>query len=155
MQNDQIQTSYGFGSNFTKLGKQLLIIYGIIYVLELLFEHWFNIPIVIFLQLSPLQSNDFHFWQILTHPFIHEPSSPIAFLINCIVLYFFSGPVEKALGAKRFLTLFYCAAIGSAFFGLLFSMVASFHAPFMGMLPSLLALVVVFGFLNQPLWLSF
>ena len=140
--------SYGFGSNLTLLGKKLLIIYAVIYTIELLFEHWLKIPVVEVLQLYPFKSNSFHFWQIFTHPFIHNPRAPIGFLINCIVFYFFAAPVEHTFGFKRFLILFYLSALGGALCGLGFSSVSGFNAPFMGMLPSLLSLIVIFGLLN-------
>jgi membrane associated rhomboid family serine protease len=145
---NRIRTSYGFGTSLTQLGKRLLLIYGAIYVLELLFEHWLGIPVVAYLQLYPIQSNNFHIWQILTHPFIHSPGTPIGFLINCIVFYFFAAPVEFAFGPKRFLILFYLSAFGGAFCGLVLSSVSGFNAPFLGMMPSLLSLVVIFGLLS-------
>ncbi len=140
--------SSGFGTRLTRLGKRLLILYTAIYVAELLLEHWFGIPVVAYLQLYPPGSDAFHFWQILTHPFIHNPQAPIGFLINCLVLYFFAAPVEFALGSGRFLALFYLAALGGALAGMALSSVAGFNVPFMGMLPGLLALIVVFGLLN-------
>lgn len=139
---------YGFGSSFTKLGKKLLTIYGAIYIVELLCEHWLNISLVSFLQIYPIQYDRFRIWQILTHPFIHHPANPFPFLINCLLFYFFSGPVEYAFGQKRFLILFYFSALGGAVCGLIFGGVSGFNAPFMGMLPSLLSLVVIFGLLN-------
>ncbi|HHC25004.1 MAG TPA: hypothetical protein ENK58_06270, partial [Desulfobacterales bacterium] len=84
---ERTRISHGFGSGLSPLGKKLLIIYGTIYVLELLSEHWFGIPLVSMLMLWPLSLPDFHFWQIFTHPFIHDPLSPVAFLINCLVFY--------------------------------------------------------------------
>ena len=141
-------SSFRFGSNFTQLGKQMLVIYAVIYVIELLFEHWLKIPVVYQLMIYPFSSDGFHLWQIATHPFIHNPSTPISFLINCLVFYFFAAPVEYAFGTRRFLQLFYVSAAGGAVCGLLFSSVSGFNAPFMGMLPSLLALIVIFGLLN-------
>ena len=140
--------SYGFGSNLTLLGKRLLIIYALIYIVELLFEHWLKIPVVEALQLYPFRSDSFHIWQIFTHPFIHNPRAPVGFLINCIVFYFFAAPVQHAFGSRRFIILFYLAALGGALCGLGFSSVSGFNAPFLGMLPSLLALIVIFGLLN-------
>ncbi|MFH0729587.1 MAG: rhomboid family intramembrane serine protease [Pseudomonadota bacterium] len=140
--------SFEFGSNLTPLGKRLLILYGGIYILELLLSNWFATPFVSLLQLYPLTSPDFHLRQILAHPFLHDPEAPIGFLINCLMLYFFAAPIEYALGAKRFLILFYFSTLGAALCGLAFSSVSDFSAPFMGMMPSLLALVVVFGLLN-------
>ena len=142
------RTSFGFGSQITVMGKNLLILYGVIYVVELLCEHWLKIPVVRYFVLFPFASDSFHIWQIITHPFLHDPGAPISFLINCLVFYFFASSVEQAFGTKRFLTLFYVAALGSAICGLLFSSVSGFSAPFMGMMPSLLAVIVVFGLIN-------
>jgi membrane associated rhomboid family serine protease len=143
-----IRPSFEFGSNLTALGKRLLIFYSVIYILELLLSNWLTTPFVSLLQLYPLRSPNFHFWQFFTHPFLHNPEAPIAFLINCLMLYFFAAPIENAFGPRRFLILFYLSAIGSAFCGITFSSVSGFNAPFMGMLPSLLSLVVIFGLLN-------
>ncbi len=145
---ERTRISHGFGSGLSPLGKKLLIIYGTIYVLELLSEHWFGIPLVSMLMLWPLSLPDFHFWQILTHPFIHDPLSPVAFLINCLVFYFFVGPIENAFGSKRFLLLFYLSALGGSLCGLAFSGISGFNAPFSGMMPSLLSMIVIFGLMN-------
>jgi len=122
--------------------------YTAVYVAELLLEHWFHIPVSAWLQLYPPDREGFHLWQIVTHPFIHNPHAPLGFLVNGLVLYFFAAPVEFALGTGRFLALFYLSALGAALAGMALSGVAGFNAPFMGMLPSLLALIVVFGLLN-------
>ena len=143
-----IRPSFDFGSNLTPLGKRLLILYGGIYIMELLLSNWFASPLVTFLQLHPVNSPNFHFWQFFIHPFLHDPAAPIGFLINCLMFYFFAAPVEHAGGPRRFLTLFYLSAIGAALCGTAFSSVSGFDAPFMGMLPSLLSVMVVFGLLN-------
>jgi membrane associated rhomboid family serine protease len=148
VRSDRLKMTYGFGSNLTQLGKRLLLIYGAIYIIELLFEHWLKIPIVEVLQLYPFKDGSFHNWQIFTHPFIHNPRSPISFLINCLVFYFFAAPVEKAFGSKHFLILFYLSALGGALFGLAFSSVSGFNVPFLGMLPSVLSMIVIFGLLS-------
>ena len=148
MDFNQMRSSQGFGSNLTALGRKLLIIYGIIYVAELLLEHWFKIPVASYFSLHQFNDANFRFWQILTHPFLHDPGSPLGFLIICLVFYFFSGPVEKAFGPVGFLWLFYLSSLGGALCGLAFSGVSGFGAPFAGMTPGLLALIVVFGFMN-------
>ena len=139
---------YQLGSSLTATGKKLLSIYAAIYVLELLLEHWLHRPVVSSLQLYPLISSNFQVWQLITHPLIHDPRSPVAFLICCIVFYFFAGPVEHAFGKKRFLTFFYLSAMMGALCGLCFSVVAGFNTPFMGMMPSLLSMIVAFGLIN-------
>lgn len=142
------QLADGFGPGLTSLGKGLLIAYSVIYVLELILEHWINVPVVRALQLHAVKSEGFRWWQVVTAHFIHDPVGPIGFLLNCLVFYFFSAHVEFAEGTRRFLIIFFGAALGGAVFGMLFSMVSGFNAPFVGMTPSLLALVVIFGLLN-------
>ena len=148
METERVRMPTGFGSYLTPLGKRLLLVYGSIYVLELLFEHWLNIEIVSVLKLYALSNLNFHFWQLITHPFIHNPNSPISFIISCIIFYFFAAPVEYAFGPKRFLIIFYISALGGALCGLVLSFVADFNVPFFGMMPSLLALIVIFGLLS-------
>ncbi len=107
-----IQAGFTFGSGFTPLGKKLLILYAAVYVAELIFFHWFRTPLITLLFIHPLGHPDFHLLQILTHPFVYDPTAPLGFLIHCLVFYFFSAPVERALGGRGFLVLFYGAALG-------------------------------------------
>jgi membrane associated rhomboid family serine protease len=139
----------GFGSSLTAVGKIMLIVYAAVYVMVLIGEHWLGLPLYGWLALSPLSSGHFQVWQLVTHPLIHNPGAPIGFLIDCVVFYFFAGTIESALGTRRFLQLYIIAAIGGAIAGLAFSGLSSFSVPYAGMMPSLLALIVVFGLL-QP-----
>ena len=148
MKPDRSGMTYDFGSRLTRLGQRMLLFYGIIYVLELIFEHWVGIPIYSYLCLFPFQDKHFFIWQLITHPFLHDPNSPLSFIMTCIVFYFFAGPVEEAFGIKRFLILFYISALGGLVFGLAFGSIAGLNTPFSGMLPSLLTLIVVFGLIS-------
>ena len=139
----------GFGPTLTSTGKIMLIIYAAVYVIELLGQQWLGIPVYQWLALSAPNSGLFHIWQLITHPFLHDPGAPIWFLLNCVVFYFFAGTIESALGTRGFLQLYIIAALGGAVACLLFGSMASFNAPCAGMMPSLLALIVVFGLL-QP-----
>lgn len=138
----------GFGSTLTSTGKIMLIVYVAVYILELIGEQWLGLQLYGLLALSPPKSGQFHYWQLITHPVIHPPGSPIGFLIDCLVFYFFAGTVEAALGTRRFLRLYIFAAVGAAVAGLIFGALNPPGLPFAGMMPSLLALIVVFGLLN-------
>jgi len=138
----------GFGTPLTSTGKTMLIVYASVYILELIGEQWMGAPIYEVLALSPFNSGHFAIWQVFTHPVIHDPGAPIGFLIDCLVFYFFAGTIEAALGTRRFLRLYLSAAVGGAIAGLAFSGLTAFSGPYAGMLPSLLALIVVFGLLN-------
>jgi len=148
MQTQGFRRPIGFGTTLTATGKIMLIVYAAAYVLELIGEQWLGAPIYGLLALSPLNSGNFHIWQLFSHPVIHNPGAPIGFLIDCLVFYFFAGTIEAALGTRRFLRLYIAAAVGGAAAGLLFSSLTAFNAPYAGMMPSLLALIVVFGLLN-------
>ncbi len=92
---------YGFNSQLTETGKRLITVYAVIYILELIVTHWMNHPLVLKLMLWPFNTDEFKLWQLITHPLIHDPSRPIMFFIDCIILYFFMAPVEYALGTHR------------------------------------------------------
>ena len=138
----------GFGSTLTPTGKIMLIVYAAVYILELIGEQWLGLQLYGLLALSPPKSGFFHYWQLITHPVIHPPGSPVGFLIDCLVFYFFAGTVEAALGTRRFLRLYILAAVGAAAAALIFGALTPPGIPFAGMMPSLLALIVVFGLLN-------
>jgi len=142
-------TTIGSGTTLTRVGKIMLIVYACVYVIELIGEQWLGLPLYGLLALSPPGSGNFHLWQLLTHPVVHNPGAPISFLIDGVVFYFFAGTVEAALGTRHFLKIYILAAVGGAAAGLLFGGLTSMVLPFAGMMPSLLALIVIFGLL-QP-----
>ncbi len=64
------------------------------------------------------KSENFQFWQIITHMFMHGGIAHIGF--NMFGLWMFGGPVEQYLGKNRFLFLYFSAGLGAAFFQLAF-----------------------------------
>ncbi len=130
------------------MGKGMLVVYVSVYILELIGEKWMGMPLYHWLALNPIASGQFHPWQLVTHPLVHDPAAPLGFLINCVVFYFFSGPLEAALGTSGFLRLYLGAAAGGAIAGLTFSSLVGWSFPYAGMMPSLLALIVTFGLLR-------
>ena len=137
-----------FGFSMSALTKKFLIAYASIYVLQLLMEHWLHVPITSRLEIHPAGSDGFRFWQIFTHPFVHDPNRPIFFLIDCLVFYFFANPIQYVFGSRGFVRVFYLAALGGFLFGFACTLIPDFARPFSGMSPSILALIVVFGLLN-------
>ncbi len=137
-----------FGNGLTPLGKKLLMVYGGVYLLELLFEHWLGFSIFNSLRLHSPLGEGFRPWQPLTAPFVHDPFSPLGFLINCVVLYFFIAPVQRAMGERGLMTLLLFSTLGAEIGGSLFGGIAGFTEPYYGMMPALLTLITVFGLLN-------
>ena len=58
----------------------------------------------------PKHSN-FHFWQVVTHMFMHGGTTHLFF--NMFALYMFGSHIENALGKNRFLFLYFSAGFGA------------------------------------------
>lgn len=67
------------------------------------------------------ENPNFHFWQLITHMFMHGGLMHI--LLNMFVLYMFGSLMEDYLGQKRFLFLYFSAGLGAAGLQVLFSYV--------------------------------
>lgn len=52
-------------------------------------------------------------WQLLTYSFLHGSVEHIAF--NMLALWMFGGPVENALGARRYTFYYFACVLGAAF----------------------------------------
>lgn len=65
------------------------------------------------------KNEHFHFWQILTHMFMHGGFSHILF--NMFALYIFGSLLEQSIGQNRFLFLYFSAGLGAAGLQILFS----------------------------------
>ena len=57
-------------------------------------------------------SHYFHWWQIFTHMFMHGGIWHLFF--NMFALYTFGSPVERTIGTKKFLILYFVAGFGAA-----------------------------------------
>lgn len=88
--------------------KHLIIINVIMFVGTLaiesgVFYDWFSMHFP--------KNQDFQFWQIFTHMFMHGGIAHIAF--NMFALWMFGSPVEQMLGSKRFLFIYLSAGLGA------------------------------------------
>ncbi len=59
-----------------------------------------------------IKNPHFHFWQVITHMFMHGGFMHILF--NMYALWAFGSPIEQMLGQKRFLFFYFSAGIGAA-----------------------------------------
>lgn len=60
------------------------------------------------------KNENFQFWQIITHMFMHGGIAHIGF--NMFALWMFGGPVEQYLGKNKFLFLYFSAGLGAVLF---------------------------------------
>jgi rhomboid family protein len=87
--------------------KQLLIINILFFIGSQLVE-----PAEIYFSLYSYQSDNFKFWQLLTHMFMHGNIMHIFF--NMFALYSFGSVLEHFWGAKRFLFFYISCGLGAA-----------------------------------------
>lgn len=201
--NAFLGTDGGFGSRLTLTGWILVGAYGGVLGLTLFLENWFDVPVYRALSLSPLGDPAYNLlhqpWTLITHHFLHPPTSVVdtvaglvvVFVIAAVVeamrgrfgkrypgvfftlalvaillvlflvprlsqalsgfpttllfFYFFSGPVERYLGTRRFITYWALAALGGVILGQPLSLVYGLDQPFVGPMPGLMGLIVLFG----------
>lgn len=153
----------GFGfSFFPPVIKNLLIINGVIFVLQLIMsgltfqgipgayilDHWFA--------LNPLGHN-FQIWQLITYQFMHGGFFHIA--INMFILWMFGIEIENMWGSKKFLLFYLTAGVIGGLFQILLSpvLIGGLSGPTIGASGAIMGVMVVFGILfpNRLIYLYF
>ncbi|AEW02295.1 hypothetical protein A4D02_31070 [Niastella koreensis] len=90
--------------------KNLIIINVLVWVAELTFGGNF----IGLLKLHYHKSPNFRIWQLMTHMFLHDPSSIGHLLWNMFALWMFGSALEENWGAKRFLLFYLISGVGAA-----------------------------------------
>ena len=98
----------GFLSQLPPVTKNLVIINVIIFVATLINENFMIGTFALFYPTSPY----FHWWQVVTHMFMHGGFWHIFF--NMYTLYIFGSVVERMIGSKTFTVFYVICAIGAA-----------------------------------------
>ena len=70
---------------------------------------------------QPLAIGKLWLWQFVTYTFLHSVSDPWHIIFNMLVLWMFGSEVERAMGTRRFLTMYFTAGIFAGIFGCLFT----------------------------------
>jgi len=99
-----------FNQPIPPITKNLLIINGLFYLATYIFAQR-GIDLATPLAAYYPESVNFHPWQIITHMFMHANLTHIAF--NMFALWMFGSTVEYALGAKKFIILYFAAGLGA------------------------------------------
>ncbi len=97
----------GFLSSLPPVTKNLIIINVIIFLASLLNENFMIGTFALFYPTSPY----FHWWQVVTHMFMHGGFWHIFF--NMYTLMIFGGVVERILGSKKFLFFYFICGLGA------------------------------------------
>lgn len=109
----------GIYSRLTKYVKILLIANISIYLIDSLIDGSLD-PL---LGLQPHAAiYDLKIWQFFTYMFVHSIKSPMHIIFNMYALWMFGGPVEEAMGSRKFIVFYIVSGLGAAAFACLFSM---------------------------------
>lgn len=80
-------------------------------------------------------------WQFVTYMFVH--SNYIHLIFNMLSLWMFGGPVEEAMGSKKFINYYFLTGLGAAFFTCVFF----WNSVTIGASGAIYGLLVAFGML--------
>ena len=134
------------GSKWTRVIMILIIVNVTVFIIQLLFStissQW-GVPTVgmspeadevvhhvrlgpdrfttLFWLYQPLAIGKLWLWQFVTYTFLHSVSDPWHIIFNMLVLWMFGSEVERAMGTRRFLTMYFTAGIFAGIFGCLFT----------------------------------
>ncbi len=152
------------GSKWTKAVMILIIVNVSIFVVQLLFStissQWGGVSsgtdidgiasqlalgpdqfTTIFWLYQPLAIGKLWLWQFVTYMFLHSVSSPWHIIFNMLVLWMFGSEVERAMGTKKFLTMYFTAGIFAGIFGCLFTP----QSPIIGASGAIFAVEIAFA----------
>lgn len=94
--------------------KNLLIINGLFFLAQLMFESVFKIDLVNYLGMHYFESSKFNPIQLVTYMFLHSTSQFTHILFNMFALWMFGYLIENVWGGKRFLIYYMVTGIGAA-----------------------------------------
>ena len=141
---------YSFGYGLTPVVKNLMISMGVVFLLQMLINRWFNI----YLGLVPiLVWKKYYLWQLATYIFLHGGITHLLF--NLLALWMFGGELESYWGSRKFLGYFLFCGIGAGICTVVFSPYQ--FIPVIGASGSIYGLLLAFGWLfpNRPIYIYF
>ncbi|MBR2128722.1 MAG: rhomboid family intramembrane serine protease [Bacteroidales bacterium] len=98
----------GFLSSIPAATKNIILINVCIWIMTALNENFMYEKFALFYPTSPF----FHWWQPVTHMFMHGGFFHLFF--NMYTLYFFGRVLEERWGAKKFLIFYFVTGLGAA-----------------------------------------
>jgi membrane associated rhomboid family serine protease len=138
---------FSFGYGLTPVVKNLMIIMGIVFLLQMFLTR----EIDFYFGLIPLLVwKKYFLWQLFTYIFLHRGFSHIFF--NLLALWMFGGELESYWGSKKFLFYFFFCGIGAGIFTVLFS-----SYPVIGASGAIYGILLAYGWLfpNRPILIYF
>jgi len=156
----------GPGGAVTYWTKQLLLFNGIVFLLLFVLGSG-GARLADWLAVDPARWGThppyFPIWQILTYGFVHAGLQHILF--NSLVLYFFGTMLERALGSRKFLTVYFGALLIGGLLHAVLAPLVGFTAPMVGASGAIMGVLVgaamlfphsqvLLFFIPIPLWVG-
>ena len=143
---------FSFGYGLTPVIKNLMIIMGAVFLLQMLVGGWMEfyfglIPILVW--------KKYFLWQLFTYIFLHGGFSHIFF--NLLALWWFGGELENYWGSKKFLFYFLFCGIGAGICTVLFTPDIYQRIPVIGASGAIYGILLAFAWLfpNRPILIYF
>jgi membrane associated rhomboid family serine protease len=141
---------FSFGYGLTPVVKNLMIIMGMVFLLQMFVTRWFDfyfglVPVLVW--------KKYFLWQLFTYIFLHGGFSHILF--NLLALYMFGGELENYWGSKKFLFYFFFCGVGAGICTVIFSPYQ--FIPTIGASGAIYGLLLAFGWLfpNRLIYIYF
>lgn len=93
--------------------KNLLIINVLMWLATIVLKMR-GVQLIDILGLHYFQSPDFRPYQLVTHMFMHDDSSPLHLIFNMFALWMFGRVLESVWGPKRFFIYYFVTGLGAA-----------------------------------------
>ncbi len=141
---------FSFGYSLTPAVKNLMIIMGIVFVLQMFVSGWFEL----YFGLVPvLVWKKYFLWQLVTYIFLHGGFSHILF--NLLALWMFGSELENYWESKKFLFYFFFCGVGAGICTVIFSPYQ--FVPTIGASGAIYGLLLAFGWLfpNRLIYIYF
>jgi membrane associated rhomboid family serine protease len=143
---------FSFGYGLTPVIKNLMIIMGATFLLQMLVGGWMEfyfglIPILVW--------KKYFLWQLFTYIFLHGGFSHIFF--NLLALWWFGGELENYWGSKKFFFYFLFCGIGAGICTVLFTPDIYQRIPVIGASGAIYGILLAFAWLfpNRPILIYF
>lgn len=141
---------YSFGYGLTPVIKNLMILMGIVFLLQMIVSSRINlyfglIPILIW--------RKFFLWQLITYIFLHGGITHLLF--NLLALWMFGGELESYWGPRKFLRYFLFCGVGAGICTVLFTPYQ--FIPVIGASGAIYGILLAFGWLfpNRLIYIYF
>ena len=141
---------YSFGYGLTPVIKNLMIIMGVVFLLQMVVSSQINL----YLGLVPiLVWKKYFLWQLFTYIFLHGGVTHILF--NLLALWMFGGELESYWGSKKFLRFFFFCGIGAGICTVVFS--SRQFIPVIGASGAIYGMLLAYGWLfpNRLIYIYF